>query len=179
MTVDTACSSSLVAMQLAALSLHSQKCRKAIVAGVNLMLSPEPTIGFSVTQVPASALVGLLEPSPTRRPFPSVPPSLPITGPVPGQETLERPRCPGGARCARPLSWAHQLLLFPPSMHGWPLVRRYERQSDHSRYRFDLNRLQSDPNRRWLDSPDGPQTPPAQTIFLQSTCSTFTATLRV
>jgi acyl transferase domain-containing protein/SAM-dependent methyltransferase/acyl carrier protein len=45
--VDTACSSSLVAVHLACRSLQSQESRIALVGGVNAILKPEATIGFS------------------------------------------------------------------------------------------------------------------------------------
>ncbi|MEL6495478.1 MAG: type I polyketide synthase, partial [Cyanobacteria bacterium J06623_7] len=44
--LDTTCSSSLVAVHLACQSLRNQESNLAIAGGVNLMLSPEVTIGF-------------------------------------------------------------------------------------------------------------------------------------
>ena len=45
--IDTACSSSLVAIHLACQSLRSGEATLALAGGVNIMLSPEATIGFS------------------------------------------------------------------------------------------------------------------------------------
>jgi acyl transferase domain-containing protein/acyl carrier protein len=45
--VDTACSSSLVAVHLACNAIWNNECSVAIAGGVNCMLTPEPTIGFS------------------------------------------------------------------------------------------------------------------------------------
>ncbi len=44
--LDTTCSSSLLAVHLACQSLRNQECNLALAGGVNLMLSPEATIGF-------------------------------------------------------------------------------------------------------------------------------------
>ena len=46
MTIDTACSSSLVALQVACKSLRAGECQTALVAGVNLILSPDGTVYF-------------------------------------------------------------------------------------------------------------------------------------
>ena len=44
--VDTACSSSLTAVHLACQSLRSAECEVAVVGGVQMQLTAEPTIGF-------------------------------------------------------------------------------------------------------------------------------------
>ena len=46
MEVDTACSSSLLSVHLATQSLHSAECNLALAGSINLMLSPETTIGL-------------------------------------------------------------------------------------------------------------------------------------
>ncbi|MCB0064447.1 MAG: acyltransferase domain-containing protein, partial [Caldilineaceae bacterium] len=47
MQLDTACSSSLMAVHIAGQSLRSRECNLALAGGVNLVLSPEGTIGLS------------------------------------------------------------------------------------------------------------------------------------
>ncbi|NEQ43492.1 MAG: type I polyketide synthase [Leptolyngbya sp. SIOISBB] len=47
MTVDTACSSSLVSIHLACQSLRHGECDAALAGGVNIILSPEPTVALS------------------------------------------------------------------------------------------------------------------------------------
>ena len=47
LALDTACSSSLVAVHLALASLRARECELALVGGVQLMLSPAPTIALS------------------------------------------------------------------------------------------------------------------------------------
>ena len=46
MQLDTSCSSSLVALHLASQSLRTGECERAIVAGVNVICSPEANIAF-------------------------------------------------------------------------------------------------------------------------------------
>ena len=60
-TIDTACSSSLVAFAQAQAAIASGQIDTAIVAGVNLLLSPFPFVGFS--------RAGMLSPSGLCRPF--------------------------------------------------------------------------------------------------------------
>jgi len=50
LAIHTACSSSLVAVHLAMEALRSGQIDRAIAGGVNLMLSPEPTVYFSKLQ---------------------------------------------------------------------------------------------------------------------------------
>ncbi len=47
LAVDTACSSSLVALHLSVQALRNEECQAALVAGVNLILSPELSISLS------------------------------------------------------------------------------------------------------------------------------------
>jgi acyl transferase domain-containing protein/acyl-CoA synthetase (AMP-forming)/AMP-acid ligase II/pimeloyl-ACP methyl ester carboxylesterase len=54
LAVDTACSSSLVAVHLACQSLKNGECDRAIVGGVNLMLSPELTRTFTLAGMMAA-----------------------------------------------------------------------------------------------------------------------------
>jgi amino acid adenylation domain-containing protein len=49
LAVDTACSSSLTAVHLACRSIAAGECELAIAGGVNVLLAPEPTIGFCKT----------------------------------------------------------------------------------------------------------------------------------
>ncbi|MES2673576.1 MAG: alpha/beta fold hydrolase [Pseudomonadota bacterium] len=49
--IDTACSSSLVALESAIESLRQNKCDRAIVGGVNLMLCPSTSIAFSQSRM--------------------------------------------------------------------------------------------------------------------------------
>jgi len=50
LAVDTACSSSLVAIHLACQNLRTGRCRMALAGGVNLLLTPEPTVYLSKTR---------------------------------------------------------------------------------------------------------------------------------
>lgn len=52
--VDTACSSSLVTAHLAVQSLRNRECNLALIAGLNLLLTPESTITYSKLQMMAS-----------------------------------------------------------------------------------------------------------------------------
>ncbi len=53
-SLDTACSSSLVAIHQACLSLRSRETQLALAGGVNLILSPEPTITLSKNKMMAA-----------------------------------------------------------------------------------------------------------------------------
>lgn len=61
MTVDTACSSSIVALDKAVTAIERGEIDTAIVAGVNMLLSPIPFIGFSRAR--------MLSPTGRSRPF--------------------------------------------------------------------------------------------------------------
>jgi len=61
MTIDTACSSGLVALNEACQAIREGRIEGAIVAGVNLLLSPLPFVGFSAA--------GMLSPDGLCRPF--------------------------------------------------------------------------------------------------------------
>ena len=50
LALDTACSSSLVAIHLACQSLRAGECQMALAGGVQLILSPEPTIAIARTR---------------------------------------------------------------------------------------------------------------------------------
>lgn len=54
LVIDTACSSSLVALHLASSSLQSGESNLCLVGGVSLILSPEPTISYSQSQLMAA-----------------------------------------------------------------------------------------------------------------------------
>ncbi|MFQ5984071.1 MAG: aminotransferase class III-fold pyridoxal phosphate-dependent enzyme [Alphaproteobacteria bacterium] len=53
LALDTACSSSLVAVHVACLSLGNGESSLAVAGGVNVLLSPEPTIAFSEARMMA------------------------------------------------------------------------------------------------------------------------------
>lgn len=53
--VDTACSSSFYALHLACAALHNKDCDSAVVAGVNLIQSPESHVVVSMGGVTSAA----------------------------------------------------------------------------------------------------------------------------
>ncbi|NER93853.1 MAG: type I polyketide synthase, partial [Symploca sp. SIO1B1] len=54
LAVDTACSSSLVSVHLACSSLRNQECNLAVAGGVNLLISPDVSIGLSKARMLSS-----------------------------------------------------------------------------------------------------------------------------
>ena len=46
MTIDTACSASLVAIDVAHAAIHKNDCERAVVVGVNLLLTPVLFVAF-------------------------------------------------------------------------------------------------------------------------------------
>ncbi|MGE3911971.1 MAG: beta-ketoacyl synthase N-terminal-like domain-containing protein, partial [Chloroflexota bacterium] len=54
LSVDTSCSASLVAVHLAIQSLRNRECRMALAGGVNVILTPETTMGMSRARMMAA-----------------------------------------------------------------------------------------------------------------------------